>query len=886
MEHPLMTLPAFGPYTKRYMGISHIPADELGARFDLSIFPALYRRKIDVPNVNYESGWHPWEAAPDLSYYRYRCEVEWKDGVYADISFAQMGEGARLIACDLVNNTGRTVSLALHAMASIHHPTARAHDKTPIRTARACLPESASLMHALDYRAFAYKTPRPSDHLVTDGWMRGEAREHGFLDGAGIGCGFGGEAGDRVSYELILPATLADASVCLYARASSHAAFDVIVDGCRKGAVVIGCAEFSVCSVGVGALSKGAHVVEVVGTGTAAQIGAVMVCESTDASAIRFEANDPNLRPETEEFGDSGFALDYQGVPARYGVLFRAQSAQIRRVLTSELDDYFRFMAHNHVSKVLTGDGRGCYDNIFMRPYALKSGETRTIYGVIAAGDPAAVSAALAAFGSMSDAGCAAHMEQARTRAALLSRSDDPYAFSQRLMAATVLTNVVYPVYTRRTFIKHNTPGRWWDCLYTWDSGMLGLGLLQYDLRRALECLQTYLTPVGDEHCAFIHHGSMVPTQFALAIELMNRGLGKDAMAFLYPRMKQYYDFYTGKAGGSTMRMPSGLLRSWDYFYNSGGWDDYAPQKTVHQLGLSKRTAPMVNTCHAIIASRALEMMADALGVSGDQDVYRADREAFAAAMQTHAWDEDAGFFGYVLHDETGSVTGLLRHEPSGQNHNMGLDGLYPMVVGAVTKEQNERMRQTLLSPRLLTPVGLTTVDTTAAYYTRDGYWNGAVWMPHQWFFFKGLLDDGDARGAERIAKRGLDVWAAEADESYLCFEHFMVEGGRGAGWHHFSGLSSPVCDWYSTYYQPFRLTVGLRTRVLSFKNCPDDFSLTAELKHYGAHAPVILACMPAGRLYAATWNGQPVNVGYAFSGALEIRLDGAEQGVLEITPI
>ena len=34
-------------------------------------------------------------------------------------------------------------------------------------------------------------------------------------------------------------------------------------------------------------------------------------------------------------------------------------------------------------------------------------------------------------------------------------------------MIATTLTNVVYPIYTKRSYIRHNTPGRWWDCLYT-----------------------------------------------------------------------------------------------------------------------------------------------------------------------------------------------------------------------------------------------------------------------------------------------------------------------------------------------------------------------------------------------------------------------------------
>ena len=62
-----LRLPAWGPYTKRYMGISHVPDVAGGLRFDLSVFPGLYRRNVSIPNVMWESGYHPWEASADFS---------------------------------------------------------------------------------------------------------------------------------------------------------------------------------------------------------------------------------------------------------------------------------------------------------------------------------------------------------------------------------------------------------------------------------------------------------------------------------------------------------------------------------------------------------------------------------------------------------------------------------------------------------------------------------------------------------------------------------------------------------------------------------------------------------------------------------------------------
>ncbi len=69
-------------------------------------------------------------------------------------------------------------------------------------------------------------------------------------------------------------------------------------------------------------------------------------------------------------------------------------------------------------------------------------------------------------------------------------------------------------------------------------------------------------------------------------------------------------------------------------------------------------------------------------------------------------------------------------------------------------------------------------MDQSAPYYRHDGYWNGAVWMPHQWFLWKTMLDLGQADFAFKIAQTALDLWKSEVDESYECFEHFLIESG------------------------------------------------------------------------------------------------------------
>jgi hypothetical protein len=451
----------------------------------------------------------------------------------------------------------------------------------------------------------------------------------------------------------------------------------------------------------------------------------------------------------------------------------------------------------------------------------------------------------------------------------------EPYRFSQKRMAAVVLTNLVFPVYTKRKYVRHYSPGKWWDSLYTWDSGFTGIGLAQLDVQRAIDCLNAYTTKPGDPEAAFIQHGTPLPTQLYLFLELWNLTQSRVLLEYFYPRLRQYHLFLAGRLGSSNTRaFKSGLLNTWSYFYNTG-WDDYPPQVFMHKEKLAARTATAIINSHLIRTSRMLEQMARVLGRDKDVAVYEEDIALWSAALQKHSWDAEAGYFSYVLHNDQGEATGFLRHE-SGANFNLGQDGVMPLLAGICTPAQEQTLLGHLRSPtELWSPIGLSTVDQSAPYFRHDGYWNGAVWMPHQWFLWKTMLDLGQAEFAFKIAQTALDLWKAEVDDSYDCFEHFLIASGRGAGWHQFSALSSPVLAWFSAYYRPGRLTVGFDTWVHRCDFRPDHYGLDAELELHGRSAgeATILVTLQQGRTYGALWNGRQASAHTAPSGTLEIAL-------------
>lgn len=915
-DHDL-SLPDWGPYSKRYAGASHIADRQLGLRFDLSVFPALYRRRVDVPNVTWESGWHPWESAPSFEYFSFRHELIWKDQLYADLAYfplpraaaTEAGKADRvsgmLVRCEFVNATTTAVPVALHAMASMNFPTPSNYASELLRRCVPALPSGSAtqIKHPLDYTALHFATGAPSDHLVYDGLLRGEIRGQDFLDGSGLGGRFGRNAGDKVDYVFSLSETRDNAR--LLVRARGDATLRLLLGTQETGSPFTLQPEgFAHHEIPLGRLAAGKHTLSLVIDRPSQQADtqiAFLALGSANEAPVTCTTHEWQPQPERIPVSPTDDAASHQSGPRlilrypdaphrHYGIAWHAADYEVRQILNDELDSFLRYKAHDHVSETLRGNGNGHFTNVFIRPLRLAPASKAVVWGMVCeAGSVEAAKEALTEFASMPDADRETVHIQARQRVFTFSSNPQgrPFAFSQARMAATTLTNAVFPVYTQRQHIRHRPPGRWWNSLYTWDSGFIGLGLLEIDPAQAGESLAQYLTAPGNPHAAFIHHGSMVPVQIHLAHEIWNR-LGSDTPAGRasletnYHSLRQYYLFLTGQTGGSTLNnLRSGLLRSWDYFYNSGGWDDYPPQKHVHDHKLSDRITPVITTALAIRCAKTLALAARALkdGTQSHISGYEADIERLSHALERHSWDAGNGCYSYVVHDSDGSPLYPLLHEPSGANYNRGLDGLFPLVAGICSTERAEQFIDKLFdSARHWTPIGLSAVDCSAPYFRHDGYWSGTVWFPHQWYFWKTMLDLGRPELAFQIAQRALETWRAEVDESYHCFEHFLIETGRGCGWHQFSGLSTPVMIFYAACHCPGRLTTGFDAWVLRSEFGEEATRFDGEILFTAPNASrrSVLICLQAGPAYQAAWDGNEILSEELIPGLLAITLPKA----------
>ena len=890
-----LRLPAWGPYTKRYNGISHIPDVKSGIRFDLSVFPGFYRRKVDVPDVLYENDYHPWDASPGLEYFSFRHELEWKDQVYTDISYSEITQKSRLIRIECVNNTNENENIALHFMASINFPTITEYKYfIPIYPEIVKLPEGARWFDALNYKDLKFFKTRPTDNLVYDGFMRGEIRENGFVNGSGIGLGFGLDKGDYVSYKINVEKDFNNALLLVRYKTDSVQNVTFDLSGMAGGKITFkGTKDFALDTLKIGRLNKGTHEFTLTSDGgDGVQLDGFILVESDSADEISFKRKEWNPVPRIIKGPlKNSVILKYDDVNLYYGLLWQFDLFKIRQWYMRDISDYFKREVNEHVQTIFHGEGKGHYTDVFLRPIVMKPESKKIIYGVVCCGTKDEVEKYLEKINNEQ-----AEYEDIYTAAKKhvvnmdCNPAGEKYKFSIERMNATIDCNIVYPVYMQKQYVRLYVPGRWWDCLYTWDAGFIGMGLLQTNIRQAVESLNEYVQDPGAQS-AFILHGSPVPTQQYLFLELWNKTQSKALLEYYYPRLKQYHEFMAGRLGSSTTGvLKSHLLKTWDYFYNSGGWDDLPPQLYTHENKLEATVAPVITTAQEIRTAKILKMAAEYLGRKEDVKEYDKEIKDFGSALQKYSWDEKSGYFGYVVHDKNGNPVHILKYKNE-VNYDMTLDGAYPLVAGICTPEQKKRILASLESGKhIWSKAGLSAVDQSAPYYRTDGYWNGTVWMAHQWFFWKTMLDLGQSDFAYKIAVKALDIWKNEVETSYNCMEHFIIETGRGAGWHIFSSLSSPVVMWYSAYFCPGNFTAGFDTWIDN-KKFSDNFSnFSADLSAGENDNSVtsVIACMNPDYRYKVEWNGKIIPYKSLAKGTLsiDIPIDKIKEGRLVIRKI
>ncbi|WP_305767080.1 MGH1-like glycoside hydrolase domain-containing protein [Candidatus Epulonipiscium viviparus] len=814
-------LPVWGPYSKKYMGVSNVLTDTRGIRFDTVVHPTIVNSGIPVPNVTFPCGYHPWEATEDLSYYSYRYDLVWKDEVFADVSFSKLDKETILIRTEFVNNSKLPVNCMLNYFHAIEYPFKNFCELN--------ISDSSYFVHSLDYEYFEQATKRPWDNLQPDGKRKGEFLDQRFVGYRGLGDRvarqtlpfkkFGEEVGDMVGYAVETKNDIDEAYVVFGYRtvSSAEAIFELkVAEAFSKTITFPATAELGTVAINVGAIAKG-HIAIDLSAEAAGGIEFNFLVLTAEPETVMLSKGSYNFKPNTVVDDGGQFRYMYPGINTLFYFQAFSKNVRHRTLDTGCLEDATISRLSNsdysfdNVLVTFTGSFNrkrsdpGFYENALVHSIFIPENKSHIEYAIISNKKILTL--------STSDLEKAYLQVRGNYQELNYKKEGARYALSNEILKATLLTNIVYPIYKNGRYIKHFSPGKRWDSLYTWDSGFIGLGLLEFNPKLAEYVLDMYLSNVPDY--AFLMHGSPVPVQIYLLLELIQRTQNFDGYTKYYSDAKRFYEFLAGKAEGSTTnKFKSGLLSTFDYFYNASGMDDLPAQVFTHQHKLSERMAAVVSTSQVIRSAKILKMIAIKMHLDDDVAAYDEDIANFTQALQKYSWDAKTGYFSYVYHDKEGKPLGFLQTEAN-ENLNKSVDGIYPIIAGACTPSQQDIILKRLKSPKhLLSPVGISSVDLSATYFNPNGYWNGGVWFPHQWFIFKTMLDIGDIDFALQIATCALEAWKREVDDSYYTFEELNIATGRGGWFHHFAGLSTPINIWANAYYKPGTVTAGFETWI------------------------------------------------------------------------
>jgi len=884
----------WGPYSKKYMGISKIADSSAapGARFDFIVHPTLWNSAVPVPNVTVPSSYHLWQCSSDYSFYSYRYELMWKDMVYADVSFSKINSGAYLLRCEFVNNTALSQNCILNLFAAMEFPSPYF----------CCLhtPEKCMVKTANDYDAYFYKTARPWDTENPDGMFKGMFKDSDFYLGAGLGdrCDhahvhylnlkpFGCEQGDTVSYSFGSAAAFACPVIAVRYKTVTDGDAEFLLNGSRV--------VFKNSSALTVAYLPFAEKITLESLGTAGiELDFLAVLEDNEKEALYVEYKQHAFVPEikTQPAGKGKrTALKYENADKPFYILTHNQHTRERSLASGSLEDAL-------INRLSNGDvtyddlketfsasfkrkssDEGFFHNTLIKSVFVEPNSRHVEYAVVSEAEFSPLAADeyeriyLSAKAACKEAG--------------FNGAGEKYRLSTDILKATLLTNVVYPVYNHGKNIVHHTPGKRWDSFYTWDSGFIGLGLLEESTDLCRYVLETYLCDDSNKDFAFLLHGSLVPTQFPEYLELLKRTEDKQALNHLYGKMKRYYEFLRGREGSSSFaKFGNGLLTAYDYWYSHCGMDDYPAQVEMISRKAEQHTCPCLTTAQVILAGKIMKMAAAYLGKEEDIRLYDADIACSVKALNDIAWDEESGYFSYTEYKEDGSLKGFMKTE-GGENFNKGMDGVYPFVAGAVSGGRKERVLAHIKNPcEMWSKSGISAVDMSASYYHDDGYWNGNVWMSHQWFIWKAMLDNGDTDFAFAIADRALEMWKKETDFSYNTYECFGIETQRGGWFHNFGGLSAPILIWANCYYKPQTVTTGFEIWTDYQKTTENSAEIS--FKYFGSNDKYsMIVTLDDSCDYAALLNGREIAFHERNKGSLEFTFDkDVKSGVLKIKKV
>ena len=250
----------------------------------------------------------------------------------------------------------------------------------------------------------------------------------------------------------------------------------------------------------------------------------------------------------------------------------------------------------------------------------------------------------------------------------------------------------------------------------------------------------------------------------------------------IYPKLKAFVGYYEENA-----KHESGLF----YFF-----DDFA-------IGVDNDPATFFrpdNSSASIFLNSLMYMelgamayIAKAIGNEEDAALYHQKQAALRNAINTHCYDEKDGMY-YSCDINLRTIDPNIRLHRGAPRHYSTLiqrlgcwSSFLPLWAGIPTKEQADRIvKENLLDEKgFWAPYGVRSLSKYEKMYrliasSNPSSWHGSVWILSNYFVYKALLRYGYVAEGEELAKKTLDLLAADYAKNGAFHEYYDPETGEG----------------------------------------------------------------------------------------------------------
>ncbi len=317
-------------------------------------------------------------------------------------------------------------------------------------------------------------------------------------------------------------------------------------------------------------------------------------------------------------------------------------------------------------------------------------------------------------------------------------------------------------------------PARQWGRMFIWDNGMAGAGLADDAPEATLNVLDN-MPPAG----AADGFGSYIITAVYALWELY-RSQGDTAL------LKRYYDnlkalvfnAFDAPDGLATADRGTGADDSPALFYANGGIFAWDYRRTLPVNPRHERLS-MVCVGLTALAVRQLKILRIFASLLGYEDDLSDKIAAVEKTLNDRYWSDAHHCY----------LDRIVR-----EDHLLEIPWIYgclPLFSASVPEERLTPLLEKL--DRYRTPSGFMIIEPDSPYFRNEGYPNGSIWPPLQYFFWKTMIGLGRMEEARNIAESYLELFDRNHRETLCCWEQFRADTGRGAGNPRFSGFQTSI---------------------------------------------------------------------------------------------